>query len=300
MYGKLKSTAFLAIVACLLWSSAFVGIKIGLEYTTPIAFAGIRFFIAGLLILPVTPNLKQQFIYLKADWKSVLLVSIFQTFILYTFFYLGLNLLTGALTAIIIGSQPLFAALVAHAMMNTDKINKQKLSSIVLGIVGVVAISFNKLTDFSTNKIALLGIVLLILANLASGMGNVFVSKAKSRTSISPYLLNSMQLMAGGLMLYLFSIPIEGFSISVKPVEYYLSLSWLSFLSAGAFTIWFILLQRPAVKVSDLNVWKFIIPVFGAILSWLILPGESPDLPSVIGMIIIAISLVMLSFSAKK
>jgi len=33
---KLKNT-LLAIAACLLWSSAFVGIKIGLPYTTPFA-----------------------------------------------------------------------------------------------------------------------------------------------------------------------------------------------------------------------------------------------------------------------
>lgn len=44
MISKLKSTTFLAILACLLWSTAFVGIKIGLEYTTPMQFAGTRFF----------------------------------------------------------------------------------------------------------------------------------------------------------------------------------------------------------------------------------------------------------------
>jgi len=42
----------LAILACLLWSTAFVGIKIGLQHTTPLQFAGLRFFLSGILLLP--------------------------------------------------------------------------------------------------------------------------------------------------------------------------------------------------------------------------------------------------------
>jgi len=54
-----------------------------------------------------------------------------------------------------------------------------------------------------------------------------------------------------------------------------------------------VLLQRPEVKVSQLNLWKFIIPVFGAIFSWLLLPDESPHLSSVVGMVVIAASIVL-------
>jgi drug/metabolite transporter (DMT)-like permease len=56
-----------------------------------------------------------------------------------------------------------------------------------------------------------------------------------------------------------------------------------------------ILLKKPGVKVSDLNMWKFLIPVAGAILAWTILPGESPDLLSVLGMVVTAIALVIIS-----
>ncbi|RLD64942.1 MAG: EamA/RhaT family transporter, partial [Bacteroidetes bacterium] len=47
------NTAVLAIISCLLWSTAFAGVKIGLEYATPLQFAGTRFFIAGLLVFPL-------------------------------------------------------------------------------------------------------------------------------------------------------------------------------------------------------------------------------------------------------
>ncbi|MCD6354765.1 MAG: hypothetical protein J7L95_04370 [Prolixibacteraceae bacterium] len=46
MSNTFKNTTFLAILACWLWSTAFVGVKIGLEYQSPFQFAGSRFFIS--------------------------------------------------------------------------------------------------------------------------------------------------------------------------------------------------------------------------------------------------------------
>jgi drug/metabolite transporter (DMT)-like permease len=98
-------------------------------------------------------------------------------------------------------------------------------------------------------------------------------------------------------MLTLVSIPVEGVNLGPFPLEYYAALAWLSFLSAAAISIWFVLLKRPEVKVSVLNVWKFLIPVSGALLSWLILENENPDIISVSGMVVIAISLLALNYS---
>lgn len=39
-------SVFLAVFACFLWSTAFVGIKVGLQYTTPFFFAGVRFMLS--------------------------------------------------------------------------------------------------------------------------------------------------------------------------------------------------------------------------------------------------------------
>jgi drug/metabolite transporter (DMT)-like permease len=45
------NTTFWAIIACLLWSTAYAGIKIGLQYDTPFHFAGVRFIISGMIII---------------------------------------------------------------------------------------------------------------------------------------------------------------------------------------------------------------------------------------------------------
>jgi len=288
----------LAVVACLLWSTAFVGIKIGLQYTTPLQFAGIRFFFSGILLLPLVKSYTLFFSAIQKNFKLILKVSAFQTFILYALFYWGIDMLDGSLAAIIIGSQPLFAALVAHLMMSNDKMSFSKGITISSGIGGIILIALPKGISGPEGWTELIGIILLILANIASGIGNVFVSK--NRTSISPIILNSSQMILGGLVLFIASLFTEPFTGFLFPTEYYLALSWLSFLSAAAFSIWFFLLQKPLIKVSDLNIYKFIIPVFGATLSWIILPDESPNITSIIGMLVIATSVVLYGFLVTK
>lgn len=291
-------TYVLAIVACLLWSTAFAGIKIGLEYTTPFQFAGIRFFIAGLLLLPLVKDFKQ---FIQAPLKyprQIFMVSFFQTIVLYSLFYLGISKVPGAITAIIIGSQPLFAALVANLMQGNDKISLRKLSTISLGIIGIVFIAYHKGWDAKEGNEQLIGIILLIFANIASGVGNVFVARQKGK--ISPITLSSWQMSFGGLIIFIVSSFFEPINIFSHPLPYFLSLGWLSFLSASAFTIWFFLLQRNNVLVSDLNIWKFIIPIFGAILSWILIPNEQPELVPIIGMVIIGTSLILYSLTNKK
>ena len=71
MKNIIKSTTFLAIVACWLWSTAFVGVKIGLEYQSPFQFAGIRFFISGVLIFIYFGKPRKFLLELKKNWKFI-------------------------------------------------------------------------------------------------------------------------------------------------------------------------------------------------------------------------------------
>lgn len=298
MKKLINSTTFLAILATWLWSTAFVGVKTGLNYHTPFQFAGIRFFISGVLILLVSGRFNRFVSEIKANKKLIIKVSMVQIFIQYALFYSGLNLVPGSLGAMIIGSSPMFVALVAHFAFQDDKMTLLKTFSILIGVAGIAIITLGRSKAEMRGEFEMLGILLLLVNNLIAGYANVLVSK--SPVSVSPLVLSSSSLMIGGLMLFLVSIPVEGFPTGPFPLEYYAALAWLSFLSAAAISIWFVLLKRPGVKVSLLNVWKFLIPVSGAILSWIIIDDESPDLMSVIGMIVIAVSLLALNFANRR
>jgi drug/metabolite transporter (DMT)-like permease len=298
MKNIFRSTTFLAILACWLWSTAFTGIKIGLEYHTPLQFAGIRFFIAGVLILILWGHPVRFFREVKANLKFLLLIALIQVFMQYSLFYTGLNLLPGSLGAMIIGSSPLFVAFVAHFTFHNDKMTPLKTFSILIGVTGIGIITLGRTKVEIKNELEFLGIALLLINNIIAGYANVLVAKSSKR--ISPVVLSSTSLMAGGLLLFLVSIPVEGIHLGPFPPSYYIALSWLSFLSAAAISIWYTLLKRPGVKVSILNVWKFLIPVSGAIISWIILENETPDLTSILGMTVIAVSLIVLNYANRR
>ncbi len=290
----------MAIIACLLWSTAFVGIKIGLQYSTPLQFAGLRFFIAGILILPFIKDFKNKFKIAKNKFNIILWVALLQTTLLYAFFYLGLNKVPASLASMLVGSSPLFVAMIANFMISNDKMTRYKSFYIILGLIGVAIISITKGGNDSSNyPHILLGIFILFLNNITAGFGNVVV--AKYGNGIPPMLLSSFSLIIGGAILFIVSLFVEGFSFSyaILPIQYYLSLAWLSFLSAASITIWYTLLRRKGVKVSDLNMWKFIIPVFGACLSWIIIKQEKPTFIAIVGMIIIALSLILMNLKYK-
>lgn len=288
----------MAIIACLLWSTAFVGVKLGLKYETPLQFAGERFFLSGLLILPFAGSLKYYWKILKQNTKIILLIALLNTFLQYALFYTGLNMVPAALGAIVIGSGPVFIALLAHFMMPADKMSAKKFFIFFLGFLGIVLVSLGRNNFSVAEEVGILGVLILLMVNLVSGLGNIFV--ARDAIKVPPYILSSASMIIGGGTLFIFSLFVEGLQPGNKPLIFYGALGWLSFLSAAAFSIWFTLLKRPGVKVSNLNFWKFLIPVVGAVLAWIIIPEENPTWVALAGMTIIAASLIALNIYKRR
>jgi drug/metabolite transporter (DMT)-like permease len=284
------NTIFWAIIACLLWSTAYAGIKIGLQYDKPFHFAGIRFVISGLMILPFTVRPAVFIKMVRENLQVVAWVTALQIVVNYSLFYQGLNLVPGALGAVVYGAQPLIIAVVAAIMGKDDKLTRRKIITIIFGISGVVLISVGRQAFKLGTALELLGIAMILAGNVATAVSNVVISQKGK--GLNPFVLSSSSLFFGGVILYLISIPVEGSPKSLLPTKYWLTLIWLSFMAAFAFSVWYKLLQRPGVKVSELNLWKFITPCVGAVLSWLLVPDEHPELLTISGMIIITGSLI--------
>jgi drug/metabolite transporter (DMT)-like permease len=292
------NTVLWAIIACLLWSTAYAGIKLGLQYDTPFHFSGIRFILSGLMILPFTEKPAIFIRMVLENWRVIAWVTILQFLVNYSLFYHGLNLVPGALGAVIYGAQPLIIAVVAAFMHKDDKLTRKKIITIMFGISGVIFISVGRQAFSLGNELELLGIAMLLIGNVATGVSNVIISVRGK--NINPFVLSSASLFFGGLLLYLISIPAEGLPEGPKPPEYWMILLWLSFMAAAAFSIWFRLLHRPGVRVSELNLWKFITPVAGAGLSWILLPDEHPEWLTICGIVVITVSLIIYYKDYKK
>ncbi len=281
----------LAIFACFLWSTAFVGVKIGLSYMpAPFTFAGMRFFLAGLLLMPFSWD-RNSIGSIIRNWKLIAYVVFLNTFIGYGIYYVALTYVSGATAAIVIGSGPLITAIMSHFLMHNDKMNRVKTLSIALGIFGIAIIVINSKPMTAVGKLETFGIVLLLLNSALGSFANIKV--AQMNKGIGAKFLTSNQMLWGGIMLLILGRVVEGSYNFSQPFEFYSSLCWLAMVSAVAFSIWFRLLQLEEVKVSELNMWKFIIPVSGACLSWAMLPDESPDFLSVFGMLMVFLSLII-------
>ncbi len=278
----------LAITACLLWATTFIYTKTTLEYLPPLTLAGLRFLLAGLIQIPFCAGPLSPFKLLKTETRTVLWVSLFQTILLYAGFFYAMVFVRGAQAAIIIGAGPLISAIAAHIAMKDDKLNRRTLQSVALGIIGIGIISIATKPWEPIGLKELFGIGLLLSGSLVSAAGNIVISK--KRGSLPAIELNCIQMLVGGTVLLACALLIEGVPSLDLPPRFYGALLWLSFVSAAGFAIWFHLLSR--VKVSKLNIWKFLIPLAGATLSWILIPGENPDLPSLIGMIFIILGII--------
>jgi drug/metabolite transporter (DMT)-like permease len=285
-----------AIIACILWSTAFVGVKYTLNYMSPLMLAGLRFMLSGMLLLPFCGGISVLKETITKHTRTVILVSIFQSVLLYGSFTLAMQYVGGAIAAIVVGSSPLISALVAHIMMKDDKMNLRNSFAILLGITGVIIVALNCKPWIPVGRSEFYGILIILFASTVSSIGNVIV--ARNKETVNAIALNCSQIFLGGVCLATMGLIRNGVPSFDLPLMFYATLLWLAAVSAIAFSLWFHLLTK--VKVSQLNIWKFLIPVFGAITSWLILPDESPSLWPIIGLLFVVTGILTANVREKK
>ena len=286
-----KKGLLYAILASVLWAIVNPVIKTGLSYDmTPMNFAGLRFTSVGIILLAYTWH-KGMWEEVRKNSKLFTLLTLVNIFLGYAAFYIGVNLVDGAISSIIMGTTPFVNIILSHIMTKHDKLNKHKVISILISLVGLLMIIGVKSGGYSINAIGLVGIGLLFMNIIFQGYSAIKVAEYKA--NIDPVFLNAVQMFFGGFLLYVTGVAIEGYKQFIgKPMGFYLSLGILVFVSVSAFSFWFIALQDKNTKVSEVNMCRLINPILGAILSWIMLPDEVPTFNTVAGMIIIVFSLV--------
>jgi len=109
---------------------------------------------------------------------------------------------------VIYGAQPLIIAIVAAGMHKDDKLTRKKILTILFGISGVILISAGRQAFKLGTALELLGIVMILVANVATGISNVMISLRSK--DINPFCSQRFFSFFGGIILYLISIPVGG------------------------------------------------------------------------------------------
>ena len=279
-FSKTYVVCICAIICCLLWGSAFPCVKIGYKLfdvntdSVPslMLFAGTRFALAGILVIVFGCITQKKFLYPKPKnlWR-VALLSVFQTSLQYTFFYIGLAHTAGVKASVLNGLGVFFTIIAACFIFRTEKFNLVKLAGCILGFGAVILINLNG--DFSF-EFSMLGEGFVILSGLSaaisSGLVKIF-SKHEDTTALCGY-----QFLIGGVVLVIIGLSFGG-TYHPTSVGSIFMLLYLGFLSACAFTLQgFLLKYNPVSKIA---VFKSTNPLFGAVFSAIIL-GEREQLLS--------------------
>ena len=266
----------LALLSCALWGSAFPVIKIGYtlwgvpsgDYASQILFAGIRFTFAGVLTLIAGSLIsKKALLPKRGSIRNIFVLSLFQTVLQYIFFYIGLARTTGTKSSVINGVGVFFSVLLVTVVLKQEKFTAPKALGCALGFGGVVLINLNN--GGIDGGFSFFGEGFIILSALSYAISGVLI-KSYSRTE-SPVTLSGFQFFVGGIVMTLFGLALGG-RLSGGGARGIILLAYLAFLSACAYTVWGILLKYN--PVSGVTVYSFMTPVFGCIMSALML-GES-------------------------
>ena len=277
-----KPIVFLgALMCCFMWGSAFPGIKIGYglwnissdETGKIIAFAGARFFLAGLLVILIGSVIKRKILLpSRRDIPKILMLSFFQTIGQYVFFYVGLAHTSGVNASVINSLTSFFAILIASVVFRMERMDFRKVLGCVLGFTGVIIVNMTG-EGFQMN---LLGDGLMILTCIFYGFSSSLIKKYSENHDT--VLLSGYQFMVGGLVLTLVGLPwgliSDGGGIMVQPGGVGILL-YLALVSSVAYTVWGLLLRNN--DVSRISIFGFMTPVMGVVLSALLL-GEAGQL----------------------
>ena len=121
----------LAMICCILWGSAFPSIKLGYRFfhipsdaiTSQILFAGMRFFLAGILTILFSSLLNKKYLVpKKSSFPKIVRLSLVQTVAQYIFFYIGLAHTTGVKSSIITASNVFLALLIPSLILKQEKL----------------------------------------------------------------------------------------------------------------------------------------------------------------------------------
>ena len=269
---KTGIVALLACVCCILWGSAIPVIKTGyrlmeVDTASQIVFAGVRFTLAGLLVL-IFASIREKKVLIpdRTILKYAVPVCLAQTVGQYFFFYIGVAHTSGVKGGIITGLGNFIAILMSCLIVRNERMTGRKMAGCVLGFAGVVVINLmGKSLDMG---FTLTGEGFILISQVAYGISTILINIYSKK--VSPVVLSGTQFTMGGIVLTLIGVGMGGHLGNVTAVGV-VSIFYLAMVSAVAYTLWSVLLAWN--DVSKVAIFGFVNPLCSVILSALIL-GE--------------------------
>lgn len=284
----------LALFVTFLWSTSFVIIKLGLKEIPPLVFAGLRYSIAFVVLLPFlyTKKNKQKLRNLtRRDWLSLTLLGIvFYAFTQGTQF-IGLSLLPAVTVSLWLNFTPLVVVVLAIFLIKEIPTVLQRFG-VFLFITGILTYFFP--VSLSNNQT--MGLIVMTIGVFANAASAVLGRTINIKSHLTPLVVTVISMGIGSFILLSVGIAVQGFpTITLENIFY---LVWLAVVNTAlAFTIWNFTLRTLTAMESSIINGTMLIQI--CLLAWIFL-SENISFKEIIGMIIATLGAVLVQLKLKK
>src|SRR5690242_8119768 len=192
----LRGRALVAyLVVCVVWGSTYLAIRVGVGVLPPFLFAGLRFVMAGALLLAVALALGDTLPRRAVDWRTqaivgVLLLAGGNAFVVWAEQYIASGIASIFVVAVALW-MAFFDAIIPGG---SGDLNWRVVAGLILGFLGTTLLVGASPAEIL--RADLRGPIALTCASASWSIGSVYGKRHKTETS--PYVGAAIQMLAGG------------------------------------------------------------------------------------------------------
>lgn len=282
-----------ALLATIIWASSFVFVKMILSNIGPLTIAGLRYFLAFLVLLPFMINKRKTIRDISPKtWFHFTLIGLSAYTVGNGALFWGLKYLSATTTSFLMGMSPLLI-LFGGVVFLKEVPSRLQVVGLIISLVGNAVFFSSGLQPGEPLGIAIVAFGLLGFTAFGI-LGRGVARDQRTNT----FLLTGIPLGIGGGLLLLIAVPLEGWPIFSQKVI--LIILWLAIINTAVAYV----LYNHALKTLtalEMNVFLNLSPLGTATLAWFLL-GELLSFKELFGMaiVIIGVALVQLKQGYSK
>lgn len=279
----LKMIPFLFVI---LWASGFVGARFGLAYAEPMTFLSLRMVFNVLLFALLLIVLRRRLPRGRAFWHACVAGFLIHGLYLggtYQAIYWGMP---AGLTSLLVGTQPIFTALLLVCMA-TERFNLAQWLGLGLGFAGISCVLLGNIEwQSDAHQWAAMGMCAVSLAGIT--LGTLYQKKFCQGVDLLGGAL--VQYVAAAALLLPAALSFETMQVNWTPT-FMLTLAWLVVVLSCVAILLLLYMVEHGASSSVASVF-YLVPPTTAIQAWICF-GESFDLLGALGFVMAAIAVYL-------
>ncbi|HZD11149.1 MAG TPA: DMT family transporter [Candidatus Binatia bacterium] len=287
------SAVFQALFVTFLWSTSWVLIKFGLQDIPPLTFAGLRYALAFLILLPLALRGRRRAEVRgipRSDWVRLALLGLLYYTVTQGAQFVALALLPAVTVNLLLNFTTVIVAFLGVLFLG-ERLRLTQWVGTVIFVTGALAFFYEDLvgSGLGRSPLEVFGLVVAVagvLANAASSVLGRGINRDRRHSAIS---VTVVSMGIGAAVLLVSGIALQG--LPSLRFSSWLIIAWLAFVNtAFAFTLWNHTLRTLTAVESSIINNTMLIQI--AVLAWLFL-GERLGDVQVDGLLLAAMGILI-------